>query len=167
MTSLLAIVDRELVIDGLNVAYWCGSPPQLRLPLALLVALAQRGFRAVSVFDASAAHRFAADQTIHAQFRARWPQQVEVASGRQADVEILRLARDRGARIISRDHFADHRRRFRRLIDDPARRIEGWVEQGRLKLPALGLDELLPETAELAWRALTALDAAGMRADGG
>ncbi len=139
--------DAALVlVDALNVAYWCGNPPQLRLPLALLQALAARDLSALLCFDASTPHRLADDDSAaYARLRTDADRCVEVASGTSADTYLLERARATGARIISRDRFRQHHRRHRRLIHDPQRLLAGWVSQERLYVPGLDIDVPLPE----------------------
>lgn len=145
---------RPFFIDALNVAYWCGRPPSLRLPLALMTALLAEGYQAVLFFDASARYQLGEESDLYAQLMQVPDHFVEVPSGRSADTELLKRARATGACIVSRDHFRDHRRRYRKLIDDPARLLMGFVSNEHLLVPALALDVLLPATALAAWRAL-------------
>ena len=140
-----------ILIDALNVAYWCGDPPSLRLPLALVAALLERRVPVRLYFDASARYRLVADAGLYAQLLQQTPIFIEVPSGRRADGEMLRYARTHGACMVSRDRFRDYRSRYRRLIDDPARRIEGAVEEEALRLPALGLRVPVPASAQEAW----------------
>lgn len=128
-----------IFIDGLNVAYWCGSPPQLRLPASLLLALVERGHPAHLYFDASARYRFAQDQAAYDQLIRYREHVTEVPSGRRADGVMLQKARSHGAVIISRDRFRDYRSRFRRLIDDPARLLDGSVAHEVMRVPSLDL----------------------------
>lgn len=139
-------VPAPLLIDGLNVAYWGGPPPTLRLPFSLFHALRQRGDSVLLVFDASTVHRCpAAEVAAYLQALVTLPDVVQVPSGQSADRWLLRRATQTGGRIISRDHFADHRRRHRRLIDDPTRRLEGFVQGENLHLPALEVVVRAPE----------------------
>ena len=41
-------------VDALNLGYWCGAPPSLRIPLTALQGLLAQGRPATLVFDASA-----------------------------------------------------------------------------------------------------------------
>lgn len=150
-----------LLIDGLNLAYWCGPPPSLRLPLTALAALLAQGHRAQIVFDASSRHRLAAERELYEALDA-WPQYfVEVPAGRTADAVLLRQARREAGRIVTRDRYGDHRRRFRKLIDEPGRLIDGYATDGTLHLPVLGIVTGLPPTPEAAWSTLRrALEAA-------
>jgi hypothetical protein len=140
-------------VDALNVAWWAGAPPSLRLPLTLLAALLERGYTTTLFFDASAHHHFAAEAAA-CEALLHLPRCVQTPSGRCADGELLRQARRTGALVVSRDHFRDHRRRYRKLIDDPTRRCEGFLADDALHLPGLDLIAPLPPTAEAALRAL-------------
>lgn len=144
-----------LLIDALNVAYWCGSPPSLRLPLTLLDGALAAGHDAWLIFDASAPYRLSDDASEYAELLASTARVTVVASGRPADIALLKQARDTGARLISNDRYRDHRRRFRRLIDDPARLLGGSVGDDRVRVPALSLAAPLPATTALAWVALS------------
>lgn len=146
-----------LLIDGLNVAYWCGDPPTLRLPLALMSGLLERGFPARLYFDASAAYRLQDDAAIYAQLVQHELQAVQVPSGRRADGEMLKHARAQGGCIVSRDRFRDYRSRYRRLIDDPSRVLEGYVEADRIRVPALAVSTPLPASAWQAWETVERL----------
>ncbi len=149
--------SRRLLIDGLNLAYWCGQPPSLRLPMSLMAHLLAAGHAVQLYFDASAPHRLLPDATLYRQLLRYASAVVEVPSGRSADGVLLRLARASGASIISRDHYGDHRRRYRRLIDDPTRLIPGWVRDDLLQLPSLGLALPLAASSEAAWQQLAPL----------
>lgn len=143
-------------IDALNLAYWGGRQPSLRVPMALLTHLLASGHAARLYFDASARHRLAAEATLYEALMQHPAHCIEVIAGRSADTLLLRDARATGAILISRDHFADHRRRYRKLIDDPARRLGGWMEPQQLCIPGLGQPLPLPATAAEAWAALAA-----------
>lgn len=146
-----------LFIDGLNLAYWCGQPPSLRLPLALLVQMLEAGHPATLYFDASTRYQVPAEAESYVRVLQFPASIIEVPSGRTADAVMLKQARDAGARVISRDRFRDHRRRFRRLIDDPARMLSGMVYDDCLRVPALELIVPLPATVDEALMRLVAL----------
>lgn len=141
------MTTREVLIDALNVAWWCGDPPTLRLPVALLVELLSRGRSACLYFDASAPHQLAHERADYDALFAFPELVVQAPIGRTADGILLRHARDRDAHIVSRDRFRDHRVRYRRIIDDPQRVIGGHVEPDVLRVPELGLAALLPATS--------------------
>ncbi|HUP90956.1 MAG TPA: hypothetical protein VM074_01815 [Solimonas sp.] len=141
-------------IDALNVAYWCGSPPALRIPLGLMAALLAAGHRATLYFDASARYRLG-NVGVYELLLKHSGHVIQAPSGRRADQLMLRDARASGALIVSRDHFRDHRRRYRKLIDDPARVLTGEVRDDRVRVPSLSLDAPLPASDEAAWQALT------------
>ena len=148
---------RRILIDALNVAYWCGSPPSLRIPIALMAALLADGQEAVLYLDASARYRLAHEADVYGMLTA-YPQYViEVASGRPADQAMLRSATSSGACVVSRDLYRDHRKRYRKLIDDPARLLSGEVAENRVLVPALGVCVRLPATAMQAWGELEPL----------
>lgn len=152
--SLANDIRRPFWIDALNVAYWCGQPPSLRLPITLIAGLLAAGHEALLCFDASARYQLKDDAEAYAQLIQPEGLAFEVPSGIPADRVLLKKANASHGVILSRDHFRNHRRRYRRLIDDPARVIAGYVRNDRLLLPALALDLPLPATTELAWALL-------------
>lgn len=149
-----------MLIDGLNLAYWCGNPPSLRLPLAAMIHLRSAGADVRTYFDASARYRLQAEAALYTCLMQYPDDFIEAASGRTADGLLLRHARSGGACILSRDKYRDHRRRFRKLIDDPLRLISGFVQHDRLQVPALAMDAALPSSAAEAWTQLEPLLAA-------
>lgn len=151
---------RPLFVDALNVAYWCGQPPSLRLPITLIAGLQAAGHDALLCFDASARYRLKDDAEAYARLIQLDGLAFEVPSGIPADRVLLKKANASNGAILSRDHFRDHRRRYRRLIDDPARVLAGHVGNDRLLLPALALDLPLPATTEQAWALLPIADTA-------
>jgi hypothetical protein len=146
-----------VVIDAMNLAYWCGPPPSLRLPLGIAAALIEAGHAVQLVFDASAPHRLAHEQALYSALRTCASIAIEVPRGRRADGEILRRARSNTACVLSRDHFADYRARYRRLIDDPARRFGGVVDADTIHVAALGIVTPLPDSAAAAWARMQAV----------
>lgn len=148
----------HLSLDALNIAYWCGNPPDLRLPIALLRGAIAAGHQAELIFDASTRYRLPDDAALYAALLRDSPQIViEVPSGRTADALLLRRARATGGGLISNDRYRDHRRRYRKLIDDPARLLPGFVRNDRIHIPALALEVPLPASSMLAWAGLNAL----------
>ena len=146
-----------MLLDALNIAYWRGNPPSLRLPLSLMAGLLEQQRPARLCFDASARHRLGDEAGIYEQL-GRYPRYVsEVPSGRRADGELLRQARANAACIVSRDRFRDYRSRYRKLIDDPTRLFGGHVQEGRLQVPALEFSCPLHASAQQAWDALRPL----------
>lgn len=155
--AAIAIEPRRFLIDALNVAYWCGNPPSLRVPLTLMQQLVVDGQAALLYFDASARYRLKAEGDLYAALVRHSAHFIEVASGRSADEVLLKHARASGACLISRDKYADHRKRYRKLIDDPTRLMTGWVKDGRVQLPSLAIDAPLAASAQAAWLPLQAL----------
>lgn len=148
---------RRVFIDALNVAYWCGDPPTLRLPLALMTHLLAARHQALLYFDASARYRLGDEAGLYERLMQHPRYFVEVPSGKSADGVMLRHATASGACIISKDKYRDYRKRYRRLIDDPVRLMSGMVEGDRLLVPALVLDVPLPASGHEAWGQLEPL----------
>jgi hypothetical protein len=154
--ALPPLAQRLLLIDAMNVAYWCGQPPSLRFPLSLLNHRLAAGLPALLYFDASARYRLKTEAAIYDALAPYTELFVEVPSGRTADGVMLRHARARGGCIVSRDRYRDYRSRYRKLIDDPTRLLTGAVSNERLYVPALAIgvavaasaDEALQQLAE-------------------
>ena len=150
-----AVNANLIYVDALNVAYWRGNPPSLRMPVTLLAQLIADGYQVLIYFDASARYRLGDEAGLYERLMQHSRFCIEVPSGKSADAVMLRQANTNGARVLSKDKYRDHRRRYRRLIDDPARLMSGGVREGRLRVPALSLDVALPSSAE---EALTQLE---------
>lgn len=129
--------------------------PTLRLPLALTAQLLADGHTALMIFDASTRHRLPAEERAHyEQLLQETGCAIEAPSGRSADGLLLKQARATGASIVSRDHYAEHRRRYRKLIDDTDRLHAGWVRDGCVNVPSLALSAPLAESTEAALQQL-------------
>lgn len=150
-------IARPLVIDALNLAYWCGNPPSLRVPLTLMTHLLEQGQQAVLYFDASAQYKLGSEADLYAELVPHAGFVIEVPKGMPADRALLKQANAQGACVLSRDKYRDYRKRYRRLIDDPARLLSGAVVNGRLLIPALALDLDVPTSAAEAWSRLKLL----------
>lgn len=155
--ALAANGPRRILVDALNVAYWCGSPPSLRLPITLMAALLASGYQTLQYFDASARYQLRHESDLYLQLMQQPLYFTEVPSGRTADKAMLRHATSTGACIVSRDRYRDYRSRYRKLIDDSTRLISGTVSRDRLLIPALDLDVPLPASADAAWNLLEPL----------
>lgn len=115
------------------------------------------GHPALLYFDASARSRLTAETDVYEQLM-RYPERfIEVPEGRTADEAMLRRATSTGACIISKDKFRDYRRRYRKLIKNPARVMTGHVDAGHLFVPALALSAELAASTAAAWEALLPL----------
>ncbi|MGH8432560.1 MAG: NYN domain-containing protein, partial [Solimonas sp.] len=146
-----------IFIDALNVAYWCGDPPSLRMPMTVMTHLLTAGHQALLYFDASARYRLGSEAGLYERLAQHPRYVIEVPSGSAADAVMLRHATSSGACILSRDQYRDYRKRYRRLIDDPTRLMAGTVEQDRLLVPFLALDMALPASVHEAWEQLESL----------
>lgn len=148
----------DCLLDALNIAWWCGAPPSLRLPLAIARGLIRAGKPPLLVFDASTRHQL--PETEHAVLAGlldRPQLALQVASGEHADGVLLAQAKAVGGIVISRDRFRDHRRKYRAIVRNPERRIDGFVSDDVIRVPALSLAEPLPATAAAAWRDVLAV----------
>lgn len=152
-----AQVERPVFIDALNLCWWCGKPPSLRIPFALMQHLLETRRTAVLYFDASAPHQLREEAALYAALRQHPRFCVEAPSGIPADRLMLRHATTQRACVVSRDHYRDHRRRYRKLIDDPMRLISGHIEADALRLPSWGVAQPLSASAASAWDLLQPL----------
>ncbi len=147
---------RYFLLDALNLAYWCGSPPSLRIPLSVFGALRASGHTARLIFDASARYQLDAEADLYTAL-LKFPDDVaEMPAGQPADRELIKRARESGGIIVSRDKFRDQRKKFRKLIDDPDRLISGSVQDNQVRLPAIDLFAPLAATAAQACEAISA-----------
>ena len=146
--DVTAAPDRLVLVDATNLAYWCDRPPSLRVPLAVFAALRARAQLVRLIFDASARYRLGAEAALYLRLLDDVAGVHEVPSGRPADRELLRQARAQDALLLSRDRFRDHRRRYRRLIDDRARVFGGYVADESIHIPMLALAVPLPAGPE-------------------
>ncbi|MEN8821632.1 MAG: hypothetical protein ABF271_11055 [Abyssibacter sp.] len=145
-------------MDALNVAYWCGSPPTLRLPLGLAIGLLGQGYRVGLIFDASARYQMpASEHAVYGQLLQYPALALQVPSGSSADRQLLTQAKTLQAAVISRDRFRQHRPKFRSIVGSPTRSLSGGVLGDQIHLPQLGFSGLLPADIEQAWAAWRAL----------
>lgn len=107
-------------------------------------------------FDANTRYRLGDERALYERLLEHSRFCVEVPSGKRADGLMLRAATAAGGLVVSRDKYRDFRKRYRRLIDDPARLLAGSAGGGRLRVPGLGVDLPLPVSAEAAWAGLEA-----------
>lgn len=144
-----------ILVDALNVAFWCGSPASLRLPIALLYALLAKQQPAQLYFDASTPYQLDPEELeIYVALLAQVAWSYQAPSGTSADSILLQHARRHNACIVSRDRFRDHRKRYRKLINEPGRVVSGWVEQDVLQVPDLSCAAPLAATTRAAWQLL-------------
>lgn len=136
------------VLDGMNLAYWAGLPPSLRVPLGLMAALLARGERPFAVFDASARYQLPPNEQPCYAALLQSPWATEVPSGDSADGHLLKLAVDAGACVISRDRFREFRRKYRAVTRNPDRKLDGTVHDDQIFVPGADLVASLPESAD-------------------
>ena len=149
-----------LLVDALNVAYWCGAPPTLRLPLGLAIGLLGQGSCVGLIFDASAGYQLpASEHAVYTQLLQSPALALQVPSGHSADRQLLTQAKAMKAAVISRDRFRQHRRKFRSIVGSLTRSLSGGVMGDQIHVPQLGLSCPLPADIDQAWAAWRALGA--------
>jgi len=141
-------------IDALNVAYWFGAPPILRIPLSLLSGLLAAGYKAQLVFDASAPHQLADSNPIYSELLKHSAYCLQVPSGHSADSYLLQQARQHNGCIISRDRFKEYHKQYRSIIHRPERLISGFVDNDQIILPTVDFSALLSSSDSAAWEQL-------------
>lgn len=139
------------VLDGLNLAYWAGLPPTLRVPLGVMAALLERGDRPHAVFDASTQYQLPPDEQLCYAALLESPFATQVPSGESADGYLLAMAVNAGACVISRDRFREFRRKYRAVTRNPNRRLDGTVRDDQIFVPGADLVADLPVSAEQRW----------------
>lgn len=144
----------SVFVDALNVAYWCGDPPSLRIPLSLMSGLLAGGYSVILFFDASARSRLAHEEVVYAQLLQHPVFFIEAPVQKTADEVMLRHATATGACIVTKDLYRDHRKRYRKLIKAPGRLLAGLVQDDRVRIPAWALELPLASSANEAWRQL-------------
>ncbi len=129
---------RWAIIDGSNVMHWADNDrPSIRPVREVIGALSRQGFDVAVLFDANAGYkligRYADDGYLAQQLGLPERQVYVVPKGQIADPMILKLARDKGARIITNDRYRDWAGDF----PEVARRgflVRGDYNQGQLRL---------------------------------
>lgn len=128
-----------VVVDGSNVMHWGDGQPSLDRVRALLGLLAARGWRAAVIFDANAGYkigdRYLGDRALARALALPSGRVLVVPKGTQADIFILRAARDMGARVVTNDRYRD-------WVDDhpevqgPGYLIKGGMRNGEVWIDA-------------------------------
>jgi len=107
---------RLAIIDGSNLLYWKGEALSLEPVIDAIEALEAAGYRPCVVFDANAGYlvagRYLNGPSFAKRLGLRSAQSHVVHKGEPADPHILKLARDSGGIVISRDRFRDWEQEF-------------------------------------------------------
>lgn len=126
------------VIDGSNLLYWNGEALSLQPVHDAIEALVAAGYQPCVIFDANAGYLVAGQYLDGARFAKllglRAAQAYVVPKGEPADPHILRLARDSGGIVVSRDRFRDWSEEFApetasdRVVRGGYRRDKLWLD---------------------------------------
>ncbi|NIZ15362.1 hypothetical protein [Phaeobacter sp. HF9A] len=129
---------RLAIIDGSNVLYWKETQLSLEPVQDVIKALRVAGYRPCVVFDANAGYlvagRYMSGERFAKALGLPKVQSHVVPKGQPADPHILRMARDSGGIIVSRDRFRDWEIEFPqvmradRLVRGGYRRGEIWLD---------------------------------------
>jgi hypothetical protein len=128
---------KPVVVDGSNVMYWRDETPRADTLRAVVDHLKGLGLSPIVVFDANAGYLLAgrylrADELGQVLGLAERHVRV-VPRGCQADPEILDMAFDMGARVVSNDRFRDWAEDHPEL-SRPGHVIRGRYDGGKLVL---------------------------------
>ncbi len=126
------------IIDGSNVLYWRTKVPALDPVRAVVALLEAAGYRPCVVFDANAGYLVAGrhlnGRSFARQLGLSEIQVHVVPKGQPADPHILRLARNSGGIVVSRDRFRDWQGAFPtetagdRVVSGGYRRGRIWLD---------------------------------------
>ncbi len=135
-TNPITPSGRRIVIDGTNVMYWDGETAQLETLRSVVDYLKQRDISPIVFLDASSRHHLK-DKSLTEKGFARalaLPQkQVMVCpAGTEADVFILKFAKNEGLPILSNDRFGD-----RSNLAKGTKIVKGVITAGRPILDGL------------------------------
>lgn len=120
----------EIVIDGTNVLYWNDNAAQLDSLRLVVTALAKRGYLPIVFLDASSRHHLqdkSLDEVSFARALSLHPKRVMVCpAGTEADVFLLKFARDQGLAVVSNDRFGD-----RKQLAKDIKRVRGVIAKDK------------------------------------
>ncbi|MCC5956031.1 MAG: hypothetical protein JJU07_08005 [Natronohydrobacter sp.] len=126
-----------VVLDGSNIMHWRKGEPDLEPVRDVVDNLSRRGFRTGVVFDANAGYKLEGRYQHHEVLARKLglPQDLVmvVNKGEPADLMILRVAQDFGARVVTNDRFRDWADRFPKVAE-PGFLISGCYRHGALQL---------------------------------
>jgi len=127
-----------VLLDGSNIMHWRSGEPDLEPVREVVDNLSRRGFRTGVVFDANAGYKLEGRYRHHEVLARKLglPQDLVmvVNKGEPADLMILRVAQDFGARVVTNDRFRDWADRFPKVAEP------GFLISGRYRHGALQLD---------------------------
>ena len=146
-TPAHSLTSGAYIVDGLNIArsYLHNQPASLSVLLSLLLAIRERGWSFLCVFDATAPHVFreqigpdaeSAYRTLVHDYRDWF---VQVPARTAADDYILDHSHSTGMPTISNDQFKQYWSRYPWIETEPERRVPGMVIAGHIKIVQLGI----------------------------
>lgn len=128
--------QREIAIDGTNVLYWNDNEPSLDSLRAVIAHLAGKGFLPFVFLDASSRHHLrdtSLDEAGFARALSLHPARVMVCpAGTEADVFLLKFARDQKLAVVSNDRFGD-----RKDLARGTKLVKGVIANGKPILDGL------------------------------
>ena len=117
-----------LIVDGSNIMHWRGDGPDLQTIRDVMAHLADAGYRVGVVFDANVGYKlfdkFMGNKALARKLGLTADQVVVVDKGHRADLLILQVARNVGARVVSNDRFREW------ALDYPEVEVPGHVIGG-------------------------------------
>ena len=126
-----------IVVDGSDVMYWQGDPPQLQVVLDVVDRLKARGLTPVVWFDANVGHvlsdRYLGSEALARRLGLPETQVFVAPRGTPADPLLLDGAATLGARIVSNDRYRDWAARYP-MLDRPGTLVRGRVIGGLVAL---------------------------------
>lgn len=122
--------DRGIVVDGTNVIYWDDQVARLETLKAVVAELKNRGLHPIVFLDASSRHHLK-DKSLTEKGFARalkLPQRQVIVcpAGTEADIFILKRAREDSVPILSNDRFGDRAQQLKGL-----KIVKGVMANGR------------------------------------
>ncbi|SDW64508.1 NYN domain-containing protein [Litoreibacter albidus] len=129
--------EKHILIDGSNLMYWNGASPSIQPVQEAVCLLLAQGMTPGVMFDANAGYRVAAGYKDDADFAYMLglpADQVLVANKNvPADQDLLKAAREFGARIVTNDLFRDWADEFPE-VRERGRLVHGGYHKGKLWL---------------------------------
>ncbi len=131
-----------IIVDGSNVMHWDGGVPTVGAVVAVVKALAARGFTVGVMFDANAGYklfdRYRDDYAFARALGVPEDRVLVVPKGTVADQYIWQAARDMGARVVSDDRYRDWLADFPEIAE-AGRLVRGGIRDGQVWFKGLDL----------------------------
>lgn len=125
------------VIDGSNVMHWRDNTPDLATVVAVIKAVAAKGYTPGVIFDANAGYkigsRYQDDAELARKLGLPEDRVLVVPKGTVADHYVLSAARKTGAKVVTNDRYRDWAGEFPEVAEDGFL-IRGGVKDGKVWL---------------------------------